>query len=298
MTRCAPLFSVIVPVYNDEPGLALCLEALSRQSLDATCFEVLVVDNGSARSPGDLVSKYRFARLLKERQPGSYSARNTACRAAAGEFLAFTDADCRPHPDWLRTVLGMFQNDAKLAAVGGGIQVTLSARPTAAEVFEKVFAFPQHKYVERYGFAATANLIARRSVFEQVGPFDGMLKSSGDRDWGQRLHQAGYRMAYAADALVAHPARASLRDLIRKRRRVVSGLHQLSAPVTFNADWATIVAPGRPRGMRMGLTLLFAPRNLDLRWIQGIQVLLVAGLLSLVSAVERVRLWLGGRPFG
>src|SRR3990172_7747823 len=42
------------------------------------------------------------ATCVRQRNAGPASARNTGAAQARGEFLAFTDDDCRPAPDWLR----------------------------------------------------------------------------------------------------------------------------------------------------------------------------------------------------
>src|SRR5690606_36834631 len=96
----------------------LCLEALARQGLSRSSFEVLVVDNGSATPPHETVARYPFCRLLSEPRPGSYNARNAGCLAAGGVFLAFTVADCRPQPDWLEHALEYFRANQNVAAIG------------------------------------------------------------------------------------------------------------------------------------------------------------------------------------
>jgi len=288
--------SVIVPVYNDAERLGLCLEALARQGLPRSSFEVLVVDNGSAVSPGEIVAKYPFCRLLNEPRPGSYNARNTGCLAAAGEFLAFTDADCRPHPDWLENAVEYFRGNPQTAAIGGRIELDVPDRPSAAEAYERVFAFRQDKYVLEYGFAATANLVVRRSVVHQVGLFNGAVKSGGDRDFGQRLHLAGHRMDYVPDVVVTHPARAMLGELIRRRRRLEGGYRSVGKLSTPHDEWRPQTVEGTQKGVRMGLTLLATPGRVGLRSFQGVQVLLVAGMLVVVGAFERIRLWSGGVP--
>src|ERR1041385_9155423 len=99
-----PDVSVVIPVLGDAERLALCLDALDRQTLPANRFEVIVVDNASDRDEAiaAVVAEHapRF-RLLHEPRPGSYAARNRAIADARGTIIAFTDADCIPRPDWL-----------------------------------------------------------------------------------------------------------------------------------------------------------------------------------------------------
>ncbi|MEM6521235.1 MAG: glycosyltransferase, partial [Cyanobacteria bacterium P01_C01_bin.70] len=45
--KTLPFISVIIPVFNNAQGLALCIQALKLQSYNRDRFEVIVVDNGS-----------------------------------------------------------------------------------------------------------------------------------------------------------------------------------------------------------------------------------------------------------
>lgn len=291
-----PHVSVIVPVYNDGARLARCLQALSVQSIGTDQFEVIVVDNGSDDSPEKVVDGFPFARCLAEPLPGSYTARNTGASVARGVCLAFTDSDCRPGRDWLASAVDYFNSNPDVSAIGGRIELDRSAIPSAAELYEWIYAFRQDRYVSQHGFAATANLIVRRNVFEEVGPFDGARKSGGDLEWGQRLVASGHVLRYAAQVVVHHPARSSLEDLIRKRRRTVGGrlVATGSAMPSINAkpEW---VDP-QPRGPRMLACLLFQPKRLELCGMQGWRVLGVLGLLWGVERIERLRLRLRGAP--
>lgn len=217
--------SVIIPVFNDAERLAKCLDALSKQTMSPAEFEVLVVDNGSTESPLEVVSPYAFARLLHETKPGSYAARNRGLAEANGSMLAFTDSDCVPRAEWLASGIGYLEADEGCGLVAGRIEVVPADanHVSAAEWFDCVFGLRQDLNVERLGGSATANTFTRREVFDRVGEFDGTLKSGGDIEWGQRVTGAGYGIVYAADAVVQHPARRSVNELIVQARRHSGG---------------------------------------------------------------------------
>src|SRR5579862_4201486 len=96
-----PFATVIVPTICRSPELLL-RTIQSLVELDYPRFEVLVVDNTSGPDlplpplPGDKV------RIVKEPRRGVSSARNAGLRAAAGEFVAFTDDDAVVDARWLR----------------------------------------------------------------------------------------------------------------------------------------------------------------------------------------------------
>jgi cellulose synthase/poly-beta-1,6-N-acetylglucosamine synthase-like glycosyltransferase len=227
----APFVSVIVPVFDDAEGLVICLRALDRQTYPQERFEVLVVDNGSRASVAPLVAPFGRARPLEDRTPGSYAARNAGLAEARGEILAFTDADCIPEPDWLaRGVAHLLDDPSRRRLIAGRIDMFPRdpRRPSAVELYECLTALRQEEYVARGEFGATANLFAPREAFERAGPFDGSVKSGGDREWCRRAIAAGYELTYAPDAAVAHPARRSLGQLTRRATRIIGGLFESS----------------------------------------------------------------------
>jgi glycosyltransferase involved in cell wall biosynthesis len=222
--RNLPFVSVIIPVLDDLPGLTRCLAALMRQHYPADRFEVIAVDNGSSVDlrPA-LPSDPRF-HLLRQDRPGSYAARNKGLAFANGEVLAFTDADCTPESGWLTAGVAALVGPPGADIVGGAVQLFFrSERPRGlAEVFEAREAFPQRGYVA-HGWAVTGNMFTWRRSFDRVGSFDGTLRSRGDADWGQRLTRSGGVIRFAPRAVVLHPARADMRELLEKSRRTGRG---------------------------------------------------------------------------
>ncbi len=226
MQSSSPQVSVLIPVFNDEQRLATCLAALQRQTYPQERYEVIVIDNASTVDIKSVVQKFSRARYCFEGRPGSYAARNKGLEIAGAEVLAFTDSDCIPADDWLERGVEALQNNPDCGLVGGAITVFYKnpARPTAVELYENLRAFPQRRYIERDNFGATANVFTHRGIFDAVGHFNDGLKSGGDAEWGKRVAAAGYRLCYAEDVRVAHPARSTFAEYYTKTVRVMSGL--------------------------------------------------------------------------
>jgi glycosyltransferase involved in cell wall biosynthesis len=224
-----PFVSVIVPVFNDSERLKICLRALEDQRYPKHLYEVIVVDNGSEDSVVTVVAEFGQARASYEGRPGSYAARNRGLALARGEVLAFTDADCIPAADWIEKGVANLLHEPHCGLVAGRVNVFPQdpSRPTAVELYESRTALLQKEYVEVGGFGATANVFTRKVVFERVGLFDRDLKSGGDIEWSRRVSSYGYRLVYADDVCVAHPARRSFEQLYRKVTRVIGGVHDL-----------------------------------------------------------------------
>jgi len=225
----SPFVSVIIPVFNDEARLGVCLSALEKQTYASDRYEVVVVDNGSARPIAEVVGCFPHASVVVEWRRGSYAARNRGLALARGDVLAFTDADCVPAADWLEQGVRALLAASDCGLIAGDIHVLPKdpRAPSMVELYELTFAFRQSSYVAE-GFGATANLFTRRQVFERVGLFCDGLKSCGDREWGLRVSASGLGLRYASEARVDHPARRSWRELARKTLRVTDGMFDLA----------------------------------------------------------------------
>ncbi len=211
-----PFFSIIIPTYNREHQLNICLQALARLTYPADCFEVIVVDDGSDKSMSATVDVYRdklSVTLLTQRHTGPGGARNAGAALARGHFLAFTDDDCQPDPGWLQTLAARFSSEEDVA-VGGR---TVNALPdnlysvASQHIHDRVYAH-FNPNPGKACFFASSNLALPRDHFLSIGGFDLVQfpVASEDRDLCSRWLHYGYRMVYAPDALVRHRHRLSL----------------------------------------------------------------------------------------
>lgn len=234
------IVSVIVPTYRDWDRVRHCLKALEEQQYPNNLVEVIVVNN-DPDNPCQYCESFPWVHWLTEDKPGSYAARNTGILAARGSILAFTDADCLPSPDWLAQGVSSLKSHPEFSRIGGRIELfTKGSHPNWAENFERAFAFRQDSAIRRHGSAVTANMMAWRHVFDRVGLFDETLFSGGDHEWGKRAQRNGERIAYCPEAVVAHPARSSMRALLKKHRRIVLG-----KLATAEASWGATREIGR-----------------------------------------------------
>ena len=291
-----PDVSVVIPVFNDD-RLALCLDALARQTVGIERFEVIVVDNGSETPPRELVERFPFARYAEEATPGSFAARNHALRLVRGRVLAFTDSDCLPAEGWIEAALRRFDADESVGVIGGRIDVfpRIAGKPTSAELVDMAYGFDQERTIRENGYAVTGNLIARREAFDKVGDFNQKLLSGADGEWCARAGQAGMPTVYGDDVVVAHPARASVGELIVKQRRTVAGRIARLADRTprTRSFWITAAKRVVPDIKR----ILHGRRRLrergygGLKWVRMGAVVLV---MQYAGLLEYFRLKLGG----
>jgi cellulose synthase/poly-beta-1,6-N-acetylglucosamine synthase-like glycosyltransferase len=235
-----PTVSVIVPIYNGEQDLPGLIECLLKQSYPRERVEYLLVDNASCDRTAPLIqaaitqaqSQNITLKYLQETEiQSSYAARNTGIRAATGEILAFTDADCYPLPTWLETLMQGFTDEHVGLVVG------------------EIAAKPGHSWLERYAerksilsqkatlanqfcpYGQTANIAVRANIFQQIGLFRPYLTTGGDADMCWRIQrEGGWQLLFVADALVQHRHRTNFKELYSQWYRYGRSnryLHQL-----------------------------------------------------------------------
>ncbi|HET7414669.1 MAG TPA: CDP-glycerol glycerophosphotransferase family protein [Arthrobacter sp.] len=93
--RTPPLLSVVVPIYNVEEYLDLCLGSLARQAVAK--MEVIIVDDGSTDESLAIAQEYaakdrRFS-IIQQPNAGLGAARNSGIAHATGKYLGFADSD-------------------------------------------------------------------------------------------------------------------------------------------------------------------------------------------------------------
>jgi glycosyltransferase involved in cell wall biosynthesis len=215
----APMFSIIVAVYNDWAMLEGCLQSLARQT-EAPGFEVIIVDDGSTEAPPQFVHTSRCYPLTVIQQPheGIPSARNRGIRTSQGTVLLFVDADCRLHTNCLAvlssTVARSPQHDCfQLRLVGNCGNLVGRAEELRLITFQNhmLQADGRIRYLNTAGFA-----IRRELVDLETGVFDPAALRAEDTLLLANLMQRGELPLFVPDAIVEHVIPLSLMGCLRK----------------------------------------------------------------------------------
>ena len=236
-----PVVGVVVPVYNDWHRLQLCLEALACQRYPRDRLQVRVVDNGSTDWPSQPSFPLPLE-VIVHRKPGSYGARNQAALDWSVDVLAFTDADCRPDPNWISSGVAALQWQASTPRLVAGrivLEPQSPGHPSSGEQLDQILGFDQARTVRRAGFGVTANLFVAQACFQALGGFQRRTHSGGDREFCHRAVAAGAQLLFEAEAVVRHPAR-DWAELVRKQRRIVGGRLSLAGAT----PWARMLVLG------------------------------------------------------
>lgn len=113
------MVSVIIPVYNVQDYLARCIDSVLAQTY--TDLEIILVDDGSLDSSGDICDeydlKYRHLRVIHKVNGGLSDARNAGLDVAQGQYVTFIDGDDYVHPRFVEALMNTIQQTgAQIAA--------------------------------------------------------------------------------------------------------------------------------------------------------------------------------------
>ena len=115
------MISVIIPVYNAEATLAVCLDSVLSQTLRE--FECILVDDGSTDGSGSICDELaetdpRF-KVIHQENSGVSAARNKGIEAASGDFVAFVDSDDFLEPRYLEALVNRMEESGSDLVVCG-----------------------------------------------------------------------------------------------------------------------------------------------------------------------------------
>jgi GT2 family glycosyltransferase len=202
--------SVVVPTYNRPERIARCVAALADLEFDRERFEVVVVDDGSPTPIGPLIQHQIAAlngRCIRQENKGPAAARNLGLANAAGEWVAFTDDDCRPDRRWLVELLAATKRSPG-AGIGGTV-VNAIERNLCADTSQVLIEYLYDYFGTRdggVGFFTSNNLAFPAETLRRIGGFDETFPGAAgeDRELGDRWRDHGYPLVFAPEAVVLH----------------------------------------------------------------------------------------------
>lgn len=203
-----PLVSVIIPNYNYARFLPQAVDSVLQQTYSRV--EVIVVDDGSQDDSAAVLAAYGDRiRFFRQENSGVTVARNRGAFAAAGEYLAFLDADDYWLPTKLERQMELYRRDPELGLTHCGVeefdnevrQGCLPAR--RLDGMEGWVARELLLFERAVILGGGSGLIMPRALFEEVGGFDQRLSTSADWELFYRL-ALRRRVGFVAEPLVRY----------------------------------------------------------------------------------------------
>jgi len=139
-----PLISIVVPAKNEEKNIRNCVQSCLNQTYRNK--EIIVVNDGSTDSTGEILDEMRKENLTKDlrilhlsKSVGKKKAVEAASEIARGEIYAFMDSDCDMAFDAVEKAAKIFHNDRKLGALTCHGRVRSAQRGNTIEKFQQVY---------------------------------------------------------------------------------------------------------------------------------------------------------------
>jgi glycosyltransferase involved in cell wall biosynthesis len=204
--------SLVVATYNRASSLRRLLRDLAQQSLPASEFEVVVVDDGS-REPvvlrlGRLALPFAL-RVVTQANAGAAAARHRGVCEARGELIVIVDDDMELPPTFLGAHLAQHPAGSRRLVLGRMLAPAGGPLP----IFERYHAVMLDRLAEdvrlgrvqaRGTHLFTGNVSFRRDDYFAAGGFDPSLKQSEDAELGIRLEKAGVEVRLCEEACSIH----------------------------------------------------------------------------------------------
>ena len=207
--------AVVIPVFNGARTLDACLSACLAQTYDDV--RVIVADDGSTDHTADIAARHGV-QYVRHEQSGPAAARNLGAAQMDSDFIAFTDADCIPDPEWIEHLVRAF--DDGVVAAGGTYGIENSESWLSRMIHEEIQV--RHAgFSEDVDFLGSFNVMYRRDAFDALGGFDETFRTASgeDNDLAYRLQDAGGRLVFSPRAVVAHHHPTRLFGYLRTQMR-------------------------------------------------------------------------------
>ncbi len=238
------MISVIIPTLNGARYLPELVESLRGQTVQDA--EVIVVDSESDDGTADIaVSLGCIVRRIVRSEFDHGGTRNLGAEMASGDTLVFLTQDALPiSRDYIARLVAPI--DGRVAAASYARQLAApGATPT--EAFAKLYNYPpesssrhisrvERRTLKTFFFSNAASAISR-ACFERAGGFPCPVPTNEDMLLCARLMDAGYQIAYVAEAEVIHSHEFSLAEVFQRYFRIgaVAKQHQSTLRVERNA---------------------------------------------------------------
>lgn len=220
-----PLVSVTVCVRDGVDWIDGCLESLASQTHRP--LEIIAIDDGSSDGSKEKLLAWHQEegeipiRIFTQDAMGLSAGRQLAVKQSSGEWVAITDIDVRPEPDWISNMILEIQpidSQEKVVAITGR-----TVFEHAGDVVSRVRSVEiSTKYRSRPRRTSLANgpcsMFERESLLE-IGGFNPTWYHAEDMEVSLRLIANGGTIVYAPDAVVHHVPEIESARFLAKRRR-------------------------------------------------------------------------------
>lgn len=223
-----PTVTIIVPCYNEEATVGGTLLSLLVLDYPKDKLSIVVVDDGSKDNTWKVLQDYTIypnISIYKKENGGKHTALNYGLEKTNTEFVGCLDADSSVHPEALKRIISVFNNEEVMAVAPSIVvrdpknllQYAQHAEYDLAHYNKKMLAFINGIHVTPGPFS-----IFRMKVFEIMGNYT-KAHQTEDQEIALRMHRYGLKIDHCPDAYVYTNSPNTIGKLYRQRVRWIYG---------------------------------------------------------------------------
>ena len=216
-----PIITAVICTRDKAHFLDKCIKSLLEQSLDREKYEILVVDNGSTDTTGDIIKCFAdeaTIRSVYEPLVGLSRARNTGWKNAKGQYVGYIDDDAVAEVRWLESALWCFENFSPMPDWVGG-PINLEWETTSPDWINEELSVPLGKVywgdkpcrITKDQRLGGGNSFFPKTRLEELGGFDerlgrkhGSLLSGEETQLQKRIEAEGGFLYYHPGVCIRH----------------------------------------------------------------------------------------------
>ncbi len=236
-----PTLSILIPARNEALVIEGLLNSLAAQDYPPEKMEIIVVNDGSTDSTGEIVKSWAGQNRtplklievpLSESGRGKGAALNRGLAFCQGEVIAVYDADNLPEKQSLTRLVTELLYDSRLAAVTGKFRAYNRQRNFLTRLinlesvaFQWIIQAGRNFFLG-LAFLAGTNYVMRRHVLEMLGGWDERALTE-DAELTLRIYEMGWRVKFLPEATTWEQEPERWRTWLRQRTRWARGNNEL-----------------------------------------------------------------------
>lgn len=221
-----PLVSLIIPTFNEQDYIRLCLSSAYSQSYPQELIEILIVDGCSDDGTIEIAREQQLSHpnisILKNKKRIQSSAFNLGVSYSKGDIIIRWDAHCIYDSDYIHYCV-INHSERKYGNVGGSITVlpgseTLMSKNIAL-ISSSAFGLGGAAFRKSSpkGFVDTVPFGSfRKEIIGEIGPMNDKLPRGEDNEYNSRIRQVGYNILLDPRIKSTYFARKDLKSFLKQ----------------------------------------------------------------------------------
>jgi glycosyltransferase involved in cell wall biosynthesis len=210
------MISVVIPAYNEEKLIKLCLDAFIKQKTTKN-FEIILVNNNSTDKTADIAKSYEDKlnlKIVSEKIKGRGAARKKGFTEANGEIILSTDADTVVSPNWVEKLVNSLEKSDAIAVSGTCKIADCNSVTNVIINFLQPFSMRLYKLFFGHYWLSGFSFAIYKNEYNRSGGFSPKLNVQEDIDLSFNVSRIG-KIKFIPDLPVIFSGRRFQKGLVK-----------------------------------------------------------------------------------